>query len=73
MGGACLLALGTRSQGNRPRGLGALLAEKFASEGCSVAINYNASEKRARQVAERIAKHFEVQAIAIKGVSSIES
>ncbi|KAL8859513.1 MAG: hypothetical protein Q9178_003912 [Gyalolechia marmorata] len=50
------------------RGLGALLAEKFAAEGCNVAINYNASEDRAQQVAEKIRKTYDCKAIIVKGV-----
>ncbi|KAL8929360.1 MAG: hypothetical protein Q9172_000533 [Xanthocarpia lactea] len=49
------------------RGLGALLAEKFAAEGCNVAINYNASEDRAQQVAEKIRKTYDCKAIIVKG------
>ena len=40
------------------RGLGALIAEKFAAEGCNVAINYNASRERAEQVAEKLEKEY---------------
>ncbi|KAL9641008.1 MAG: hypothetical protein Q9204_000411 [Flavoplaca sp. TL-2023a] len=50
------------------RGLGALLAEKFAKEGCNVAINFNTSEQRAQQVAEKIRSTYNCQAIIIKGV-----
>ncbi|KAL8787020.1 MAG: hypothetical protein Q9213_002456 [Squamulea squamosa] len=50
------------------RGLGALLAEKFAAEGCNVAINYNASEDRAQQLAEKIHKLYNSKAIIVKGV-----
>ncbi|KAI4285310.1 MAG: hypothetical protein L6R38_000734 [Xanthoria sp. 2 TBL-2021] len=49
------------------RGLGALLAEKFAAEGCNVAINYNASEDRAQQVAEKIRNTYNCKAIIVKG------
>lgn len=50
------------------RGLGALIAEKFAREGCHVAINYNAARSSAQQVAEKIEKEFKVKTIVIKGV-----
>ncbi|KAL8834724.1 MAG: hypothetical protein Q9176_007331 [Flavoplaca citrina] len=50
------------------RGLGALLAEKFAKEGCNVAINFITSEQRAQQVAEKIRSTYNCQAIIIKGV-----
>ncbi|KAL8841061.1 MAG: hypothetical protein Q9170_001086 [Blastenia crenularia] len=52
------------------RGLGALLAEKFAAEGCNVAINYNASEDRAQAVAEKIHKTYHCKAIIVKGVNT---
>ncbi|KAL8739016.1 MAG: hypothetical protein Q9181_000298 [Wetmoreana brouardii] len=52
-------------------GLGALLAEKFAAEGSNVAINYNASEDRAKQVAEKIKKTYNAKAIIVKGVPSL--
>ncbi|KAL8656842.1 MAG: hypothetical protein Q9226_002514 [Calogaya cf. arnoldii] len=49
------------------RGLGALLAEKFAAEGCNVAINYNASQDRAQQVADKICNTYNCKAIIVKG------
>ncbi|KAL8674955.1 MAG: hypothetical protein Q9168_000658 [Polycauliona sp. 1 TL-2023] len=49
------------------RGLGALLAEKFAAEGCHIAINYNASQDRALQVAEKIRNTYHCNAIVVKG------
>ncbi|KAI4190476.1 MAG: hypothetical protein L6R41_000781 [Letrouitia leprolyta] len=53
------------------RGLGALLVEKFASEGCNVAINYNASEDRAKAVAEKIQKSYSCKTIIVKGDQGI--
>ncbi|KAL8943082.1 MAG: hypothetical protein Q9216_001282 [Gyalolechia sp. 2 TL-2023] len=53
------------------RGLGALLAEKFASEGCNVAINYNASEDRAKEVADKIQKSYNCKAVTVKGDQGI--
>ena len=50
------------------RGLGALIAEKFAAEGCKLAINYNASQDRAEQVAEKIEREYKTKAILIQGV-----
>lgn len=50
------------------RGLGALLADKFAAEGCNIAINYNASEDRAKQVQARIKETYKCRAIIVKGV-----
>ncbi|KAI4107732.1 MAG: hypothetical protein L6R37_001417 [Teloschistes peruensis] len=49
------------------RGLGVLIAERFAAEGSNVAINYNASEDRAKQVAEKIKKTTDVKVIIVKG------
>ena len=51
------------------RGLGALVANKFAAEGCNIAINYNASRERAEQVAATIVKNHRVKSILIVGVS----
>ena len=50
------------------RGLGALIVEKFAAEGCNVAINYNASADRAKLVAEKVMKDYKAKALVIKGV-----
>ncbi|KAI9849292.1 MAG: hypothetical protein M1837_004751 [Sclerophora amabilis] len=36
------------------RGLGALIAEKFAAQGCNIAINYVSNAERAKQTAEKI-------------------
>ncbi|KAL8642630.1 MAG: hypothetical protein Q9228_000679, partial [Teloschistes exilis] len=44
-----------------------LIAERFAAEGSNVAINYNASEDRAKQVAEKIKKTTDVKVIIVKG------
>lgn len=54
--------------GQNFRGLGALIAEKFAAEGCKLAINYNASQDRAEQVAEKIERHHKTKAVLIQGV-----
>ena len=50
------------------RGLGALVAEKFAIEGCNVAVNYNASKDRADQVVAKLEKECNVKSLAIRGV-----
>ena len=50
------------------RGLGALVAEKFAAEGSDVAINYVANSERANQLAERIQKTYKVKTVVIQGV-----
>lgn len=49
------------------RGLGALLAEKFAHEGSNIAVNYNENEGRARQVADKVSKDYGTKAVVIKG------
>ena len=53
---------------NISRGLGALIAEKFAAENCNLAINYNASQDRAEQVAEKIESVYKTKPILIQGV-----
>lgn len=50
------------------RGLGALVAEKLAAEGCNVAINYNESKDRAEAVAKKITEDFQVKVIVLQGV-----
>lgn len=50
------------------RGLGALLVEKFASEGCNVAVNYNANQQRADEVAEKVRKEYQIKSLVVKGV-----
>lgn len=52
----------------KPRGLGALIAEKFAAEGCNVAINYVSNLERAKQTAENIEKEYSAKTIMIQGV-----
>jgi NAD(P)-dependent dehydrogenase (short-subunit alcohol dehydrogenase family) len=53
------------------RGLGALICEKFAAEGCNIAVNYNASKERAEDVAKKIEKEYKVKAIVIGGVRPV--
>ena len=50
------------------RGLGALIAEKFAAEGCNVAINYVANSERAKETAEKIEKAYQSETTVIQGV-----
>ncbi|KAJ5084390.1 Short-chain dehydrogenase/reductase SDR [Penicillium alfredii] len=50
------------------RGLGALVAEKFAAEGSNVAINYMSSRDDAEKVASGIASQYGVKTIVIQGV-----
>lgn len=45
------------------------MAQKFAAEGCNVAINYAAREAPARELAERIEGSFGVKTLVIQGVS----
>jgi hypothetical protein len=45
------------------------VAEKFATEGCNVAINYNASQERANQVARKVEKEYQVKSLVVRGVS----
>lgn len=45
------------------------MAEKFATEGCNVAINYNASQERANQVARKVEKEYQVKSLVVRGVS----
>ena len=52
------------------RGLGELICLKFAQEGCSVAINYNASADRAKGLAAKIEKEHGMKAVVIQGVGS---
>ena len=55
------------------RGLGALIAEKFAEEGCNVAINYNASKDSAEMVAERVGKQHGVKTAVIQAVLLLDA
>jgi NAD(P)-dependent dehydrogenase (short-subunit alcohol dehydrogenase family) len=49
-----------------------MICERFASEGCNVAVNYLSSEDRAKEVAANVEKHS-VKAIVIQGVSAISN
>lgn len=48
-------------------GLGAVIAQKLAREGCNVAINYSSSKQRADDLAASIAKASNVKAITLQG------
>ena len=50
------------------RGLGAVVAEKFAAEGTNVAINYVSNVERAKETAAKVEKDYGVKAIIIQGV-----
>jgi len=52
------------------RGLGALICERFAAEGCNVAVNYVSSEDNAKEVAARVEKHS-VKSIVIKADAGV--
>jgi len=49
------------------RGLGALVAEKFAAEGCSIAINYVSNVERAKETAEKLEKEYGVKVVVVQG------
>lgn len=55
------------------RGLGALSAEKFASEGSNVAINYMSSKEIAEKLASDIASKYGVKTVVIQGVGHSNS
>ncbi|KAL2828709.1 hypothetical protein BDW59DRAFT_43013 [Aspergillus cavernicola] len=55
------------------RGLGALVAQKFASEGCNVAINYFSSRDAAETIASDIQAKYGTKAITIQGDASVQS
>lgn len=50
------------------RGLGALVAQRFASEGSNIAINYASSKDAAEKLASEIQSQFGVKTITIQGV-----
>ncbi|KAJ5254890.1 hypothetical protein N7505_010041 [Penicillium chrysogenum] len=54
------------------RGLGALAAEKFASEGSNVAINYMSSKEVADKLASDIASKYGVKAVVIQGDAGVK-
>ncbi|KAL4868808.1 hypothetical protein BDV12DRAFT_196966 [Aspergillus spectabilis] len=54
------------------RGLGALVAQKFAAEGCNVAINYFSSKDAAEKIAADIQAQHNVKTITIRGDASIQ-
>lgn len=47
---------------------GALICLKFAEEGCNVAINYNSSPDRAKDVAKKVEEDHGMKAVTIQGV-----
>jgi NAD(P)-dependent dehydrogenase (short-subunit alcohol dehydrogenase family) len=59
----------TRPVGNR--GLGAKIAEKFASEGANVVINYSANETAASELAARLKSEYGVQTHIVQGDAGV--
>ncbi|PLB46938.1 NAD(P)-binding protein [Aspergillus steynii IBT 23096] len=55
------------------RGLGAVVAQKFAAEGCNVAINYVSSKDAAEKLASDLQAQYNVKAITIQGDASLQS
>jgi len=51
------------------RGLGAVICDKFAAEGCNVAINYVSSKEAADKLASEIKSKHSINAITLAGVS----
>ncbi|KAH8422873.1 SDR family NAD(P)-dependent oxidoreductase [Aspergillus melleus] len=54
------------------RGLGAVVAQKFAAEGCNVAINYVSSKDAAEKLASDLQTQYNVKAIVIQGDASLQ-
>jgi len=54
------------------RGLGALVAKKFAAEGSNIAINYVSNEDRAKETAQKIESEFKVKTVVIHGDMGIQ-
>lgn len=52
------------------RGLGALIAERFAAEGCHLAINYVSNLERARETAAKVEdlESYEKKVVLVQGV-----
>lgn len=48
-------------------GLGAVIVEKLAQEGCNVAINYSSSKDRAVELANKVSKEHGIKAIYLQG------
>ncbi|OOQ83970.1 putative NADP(+)-dependent dehydrogenase [Penicillium brasilianum] len=55
------------------RGLGAVIARKFAAEGSNVAINYVSSKETADKVASDLAAEYNVKTIVIQGDAGSQS
>ncbi|EEQ87822.1 hypothetical protein RJZ56_002278 [Blastomyces dermatitidis] len=55
------------------RGLGALVAEKFAAEGSNIALNYVSNEARAKETAEKLEKEFNAKVILVQADVGIQA
>ncbi|KAJ5133628.1 uncharacterized protein N7443_004749 [Penicillium atrosanguineum] len=55
------------------RGLGVSIAEKFAAEGCNVAINYLSSHQQADDLALRLEKDYDIKTTTIQGDAGIQA
>jgi hypothetical protein len=53
------------------RGLGVVICEKFAKEGCNVAVNYVNSKEQSDELAVRLESEHKVKAYTIRGVSDL--
>ncbi|KAH8703716.1 NADP(+)-dependent dehydrogenase [Talaromyces proteolyticus] len=53
------------------RGLGAEICQKFAEEGCNVAINYYTNVEAAQSLANRLIEEYSVKACIIKGDTTV--
>ncbi|RAO69061.1 uncharacterized protein BHQ10_005073 [Talaromyces amestolkiae] len=55
------------------RGLGAAICEKFAAEGCNVAVNYISNADAAQRVADDIRRKYSVKTCIIQGDAEVAS
>ncbi|GIJ81675.1 hypothetical protein Asppvi_000174 [Aspergillus pseudoviridinutans] len=53
------------------RGLGAVICQKFAAEGCNVAINYHSNHEVAEDLASRLEKEYSIKSIILQGDSEL--
>ncbi|PGH07845.1 hypothetical protein GX51_01555 [Blastomyces parvus] len=55
------------------RGLGALVAEKFAAEGSNIALNYVSNEARAKETAEKLEKEYNAKVVLVQADVGIQA
>jgi NAD(P)-dependent dehydrogenase (short-subunit alcohol dehydrogenase family) len=55
------------------RGLGVSIAEKFAAEGCNIAINYLSSQQQADDLALRLEKEFNIKTTTVQGDAGVQA